>query len=73
MPEHFNNVSLFTSVGKKIQGNISTTKNNLKKYLKTRNPNKFILSLTTSEGISDIIQKLKLEKRIGFYSLSLKV
>ena len=71
MAEHFNN--FFTSVGKEIQDNISRTKNNFKNYLKTRNPNNFILSPTTTEGISDIIQTLKLNKSTGRNSLSPKV
>ena len=60
MAEHFNNFS--TSVGKEIYDNIPPTKNNFKNYLKTWNPNNFILSVTTTKEISEIVQTLKLNK-----------
>ena len=71
MAEHFNN--FFNSVGKGIQDNIPPSKNNFKNYLKTRNPNNFILSPTTPEQISGIIQTLKLNKSTGHNSSCLKV
>ena len=71
MAEHFNN--FFNSVGKEIQDNIPPSKNNFKNYLKIRNPNNFILSPTTPEEISGIIQTLKLNKSTGHNSSSLKV
>ena len=63
MAEYFN--IFFTLVGNEIQDNIPPTKINLKNHLKTRNPNNFILSLTTTEEISDIIQTLKLTKALA--------
>ena len=71
MAEHFN--IFFTSVGKKIQNNIPPTRNNFINYLKIRNPINFILSSTTPEEITDIIQTLKLNKSTGPNSLSIKV
>ena len=59
MTEYF---IFFSSVGKEIQNNTPPTKNNFQNYLKTRNPNNFILSLTTPEEISDIIQTLNKTK-----------
>ena len=71
MAEHFNN--FFTSAGKEMQDSISRTKSNFKNYLKTRNPNNFVLSPTTPKEISDIIQTLKLNKSTGPNSSSLKI
>ena len=71
MEESFNN--FFTSIGAKLQSNISPIRRHYFDYLKHPNPETFFISPTTPHEIKNIIKPLKSSKCAGPNSIPIKI
>ena len=69
--EHFNN--FFTSIGKKLQKKIPSTKKHSPSFLKNPNNLTFFITPTTVEEINDLISDLKASKSTGPCILPTKI
>ena len=65
--------NFFISIGTNLQKNIPPTKKNFIDYLKKPNHGNFMMALTTSDEISDLIHNLKSSKSVDPYSIPTKI